>query len=1761
MLGRELTIVGARRRHARATSSSSTASASSRSSTSATSPARSRPTATSSTSTPATPRARAALECTCAATTSTSSPSRRHPRADLRAAPGVGAAGRGPRDPARRREGLAAPGRRCCLRIGELQRTKLLDAEKAFDAYARCVPRGPVDRGRQGSSSRRWPPLIDDGWARLVKLFEEALGQRDRPRSRARPRARDEGRARLRGPARRQREGGRVLPEGARDRARRSPRARRARVDLHPRREVPRAARDLSPPASTSRTSPTSALRLPVPHRLDPRGDAGSARRGDRDLQRDPRPGRRRPQGAARARPPLRPAPSSGAISATTSAASSRSSSNREQVALLVRLAQLRETHLGEVAAAVETYRQVLDHEDQNRDAVQAPRAADHEPRARARDREHPRADLQGARASGHKQIGVYEIMAQARLRSRAQDRAAPPDLRAPRDRRRRRRRRVRDLRARAARGSAQRDHPGPARSAGPWARQVAAMSRRSTTRSPPGHRRGRPQGRAAVPARPDPGARAPRRQGRGRDLRARARRSPPGRSRPPPRSRRSTSARATGRLGRHPKRKSEILLTNLEDRKQLLYRAAQIEEEVLGNADAAIAIFRQVLDRSTTSTCRRWTRSSGCTSGSRAGSRSRTSTRRRPTSPRTRTTRSRCSTCSAQVYDRELGDVAKAIETYQAHPRSRRRRAARDPGRSTGSTARPSAGTTCSATSSARSSSPRPPARPSRSSTGSATCGRSGSATWRGPSRATARRSTWIRSHAETLHALDGLRPRQGRAGDGGPRARADLRGRRRVRQARRRARGDGHAQRGSAGARSSCSTASRGSTSRASATRTPRSTRYARALRDDSGQRSRRSATSSGSPTIDRHLGAARRALQRRGRQVARRARARSICCRGSRASTSRSSADVDKAIATLPQASSTSSSTTSPRCSRSTGSTARPGSGRSSPRSCVARSSSPRPTSEIADAAVPARPGARDPARRPQGRRRGLSRDPDARSRTHAAGARPRSRSMFHDGPPPDRDRPGPRAALRGGRRVRASCTRSTRSSSASSTGRRPPGDVPAPRRARRGASSTIRPARARAGGARPLVEDPRLGPRARGGRAARRRDRRLGRLVAGLHRARSSAPTPAPDERRPAADAAPARPGLRVRAPTIRRTRSRPTCGCSSSTARIPTRSPRSTGSTSTPGCTTTSPRSCAAASRSSRIPTSSSSCTSGAARSSPTRSAISSSRSPATHAVLDQESRNRRALEAIESIHFRREDWKRLFETYEKLIDVADADDEMADIYARMARICSDALERGGQGDRPARAACSTSAARSRRRWPRWPTSTTRREKWEELVEIIERQIAVAPGDHDQIVLYKHLGRVWEEKLGRERNALDAWLAADRIDGNDLETLRALAGCTGRPRRGTSCRRPIRRIIDVGQLNGAITENETIELYAQLGQLEGDVLGRVDEAVEAWRQVIAIDPSDFRALGALESLFVREGRWEESIDVLEKRALVLDDEDAAPRDPAPGRRRRGRRRSRTSTRAAQVYERVAPARSDATGRVASGSRRSTASSTSGPSSSRSCSSAPRSSPTSSSRSRCSNQVAKIYETEIGDQESRVLRAPGRVQARLRARGDRARARAPRHGDQPLAGAARRVHQPRQRARAGGPRRGRGPVGQDRPLVRRAPVAPRVRDPLGAAGAAHRSRAHRRARRHRRPAAQARQLERADRDPAAPRGRRAGAREEDRAVPRARRAARAPDAGHRRRDPRLPAGARPRPDLEGRARSRSIGCTAAPSSGSR
>src|SRR6185503_21372560 len=93
-------------------------------------------------------------------------------------------------------------------------------------------------------------------------------------------------------------------------------------------------------------------------------------------------------------------------------------------------------------------------------------------------------------------------------------------------------------------------------------------------------------------------------------------------------------------------------------------------------------------------------------------------------------------------------------------------------------------------------------------------------------------------------------------------------------------------------------------------------------------------------------------------------------------------------------------------------------------------------------------------------------------------------------------------------------------------------------------------------------------------------------------------------------------------------------------------------------------------------------------------------------------------------------------------------------------------------------------------------------------EWRELVDVLERQVRIFVDAVDKVPLHKRLGRVWAEKLDRQRNALDAWLAAYNLDPQDLETLRALAHIYRQTQSWEDLSLTLRRIIDVGQLSEA-----------------------------------------------------------------------------------------------------------------------------------------------------------------------------------------------------------------------------------------------------------------------------------------------------------------------------------------------------------------
>src|SRR5262249_55245870 len=135
--------------------------------------------------------------------------------------------------------------------------------------------------------------------------------------------------------------------------------------------------------------------------------------------------------------------------------------------------------------------------------------------------------------------------------------------------------------------------------------------------------------------------------------------------------------------------------------------------------------------------------------------------------------------------------------------------------------------------------------------------------------------------------------------------------------------------------------------------------------------------------------------------------------------------------------------------------------------------------------------------------------------------------------------------------------------------------------------------------------------------------------------------------------------------------------------------------------------------------------------------------------------------------------------------------------------------------------------------------------------------------------------------IWGEKLSRERNSLESWQKVLELDPQDVDALRAIAANYKSAGAWEELSQALRRLIQVGQLGGSgVEQPELKELYAQRGELEGDTLMRTQDAIDAWREVLEIDAGEFRALAALERLFMQEARWEEAVDILERRAQAL-----------------------------------------------------------------------------------------------------------------------------------------------------------------------------------------------------------------------------------------------------------------------------------------
>lgn len=248
-----------------------------------------------------------------------------------------------------------------------------------------------------------------------------------------------------------------------------------------------------------------------------------------------------------------------------------------------------------------------------------------------------------------------------------------------------------------------------------------------------------------------------------------------------------------------------------------------------------------------------------------------------------------------------------------------------------------------------------------------------------------------------------------------------------------------------------------------------------------------------------------------------------------------------------------------------------------------------------------------------------------------------------------------------------------------------------------------------------------------------------------------------------------------------------------------------------------------------------------------------------------------------SIRALQNIYTFQQDWPNLYRTFEAEIEVIHGDGPTADVLAKMARLASEqladveksigvwkrVLELRGE-DAEALNALGDLYVRT--------------ENWRDLVDVLEREVSITDDDALRARMYADLARIWRDKLGRDRNALENWERVLDLDPSSTDALLAMADIHRAASQWNELVETLHRVVDVG---AASLENVTLHgVFVELGQ-RYEQLERPMDAVEAYRRAADVEPRSLDALGALERIHRAEAQWDETAAVLERRVDAVD----------------------------------------------------------------------------------------------------------------------------------------------------------------------------------------------------------------------------------------------------------------------------------------
>ncbi|WP_197041054.1 tetratricopeptide repeat protein [Chondromyces apiculatus] len=154
-------------------------------------------------------------------------------------------------------------------------------------------------------------------------------------------------------------------------------------------------------------------------------------------------------------------------------------------------------------------------------------------------------------------------------------------------------------------------------------------------------------------------------------------------------------------------------------------------------------------------------------------------------------------------------------------------------------------------------------------------------------------------------------------------------------------------------------------------------------------------------------------------------------------------------------------------------------------------------------------------------------------------------------------------------------------------------------------------------------------------------------------------------------------------------------------------------------------------------------------------------------------------------------------------------------------------------------------------------------SYEKRRDWEKLIGLMRREAAQLPEGLDRASKYLEIAKLATERVKKPEVCIELWDEVIQNDPENTEALNALAVLHERAKDWEALARTLRQQVDI-TFDSAAKQ----QLLGKLGALYGERLNNDEAAVEAWRQLIALNPQDRKAQEALKKLYLKLGRWDD-----------------------------------------------------------------------------------------------------------------------------------------------------------------------------------------------------------------------------------------------------------------------------------------------------